>query len=74
VNAEAQVIGMNTAVASSSSGNAPAQNIGFAIPIASITPQLAGLQQGGTGGTNGGVVPGSTARGRTPTSARSSPR
>ena len=63
VNAEAQVIGMNTAVASSSSGNAPAQNIGFAIPIASITPQLAGLQQGGTGGTNGGVVPGSTGPG-----------
>jgi S1-C subfamily serine protease len=50
VNAQAQVIAMNTAVASSSSGNAPAQNIGFAIPIDLIKPRLAELRQGGPGG------------------------
>lgn len=50
VNAQAQVIGMNTAVASSSSGNAPAQNIGFAIGIDSVKPRLNELRQGGPGG------------------------
>ncbi len=50
VNDQAQVIAMNTAVASSSSGNAPAQNIGFAIPIDLIKPRLAELRQGGPGG------------------------
>ena len=58
VNAQAQVIGMNTAVATSSQGNAPAQNVGFAIAVNAIKPQLTGLLQGGTGGTNGGVAPG----------------
>lgn len=51
VNSQAQVIGMNTAVASSSSGNAPTQNIGFAIPVNSVKPMLAQLRQGGTGGS-----------------------
>ena len=50
VDAQGQVIGMNTAVASSSSGNAPAQNIGFAIAIDSVKPRLAELRQGGPGG------------------------
>jgi S1-C subfamily serine protease len=50
VNAQAQVIGINTAVAASSQGNAPTQNIGFAIAINSVKPQLASLRQGGTGG------------------------
>jgi S1-C subfamily serine protease len=50
VNAQAQVIGINTAVAASSQGNAPTQNIGFAIAIDSVKPQLASLRQGGTGG------------------------
>jgi len=50
VNAQAKVIGMNTAVASSSSGNAPAQNIGFAIPIDLVKPRLAELRRGGPGG------------------------
>jgi S1-C subfamily serine protease len=50
VNAQAQVIGMNTAVASSTTGNAPTQNIGFAITVDSVKPQLASLRQGGTGG------------------------
>jgi S1-C subfamily serine protease len=39
---------MNTAVAQSSAGNAPAQNIGFAIAIDSIKARLAGLRAGGT--------------------------
>ncbi len=56
VNAQAQVIGINTAVAASSQGNAPTQNIGFAIAINSVKPQLASLRQGGTGGT-GTTVP-----------------
>ena len=41
VDSAGQVIGMNTAVAESSAGNAPAQNIGFAIPIDVIKPLLA---------------------------------
>ena len=49
---------MNTAVAESSAGNAPAQNIGFAIPMDAIKPLLAGLRTGGTGGTSGGVATG----------------
>jgi S1-C subfamily serine protease len=51
VNAEAQVVGMNTAVASSSTGNAPTENIGFAITVDSVKPRLARLRQGGGGGT-----------------------
>ncbi|HEY7915937.1 MAG TPA: trypsin-like peptidase domain-containing protein [Acidimicrobiales bacterium] len=53
VNAQAQVVGMNTAVASSSTGNAPTQNIGFAITVDSVKPRLAELRLGGTGGTSG---------------------
>ncbi len=56
VDSRARVIGMNTAVATSSTGNAPAQNIGFAIAIDSIKPQLAALGQGGTGGPTSGVT------------------
>ena len=41
VNGQGQVIGMNTAVASSTTGNAPTQNIGFAIAVDSIKPRLA---------------------------------
>ncbi len=46
VNAQAQVIGMNTAVAQSSGGNAPAQNVGFAIAINNIKPRLGQLRSG----------------------------
>jgi S1-C subfamily serine protease len=55
VNSHGDVIGMNTAVAQSSAGNAPAQNIGFAIAIDSIKAQLDVLRNGGTGrpGTSG---------------------
>jgi S1-C subfamily serine protease len=56
VNTQAQVIGMNTAVASSSVGNAPTQNIGFAITVDSVKPLLAQLRQGGTGGA-GSIQP-----------------
>jgi S1-C subfamily serine protease len=61
VNAQAQVVGMNTAVASSSTGNAPTQNIGFAITVDSVKPRLAQLRLGGTGGggTSGTVPPAS---------------
>ena len=50
VNSQAQVVGMNTAVASSTTGNAPTENIGFAITVDSVKPLLAQLRQGGTGG------------------------
>jgi S1-C subfamily serine protease len=50
VDSQAQVVGMNTAVASSSSGNAPTENIGFAITVDSVKPLLPRLRQGGTGG------------------------
>jgi len=56
VNSQAQVVGMNTAVASSSSGNAPTQNIGFAITVNSVKPLLAQLRQGGSGGTGGSTA------------------
>ncbi len=48
VDSAGQVIGMNTAAATSSAGNAPAQNIGFAIPVDSIKTLLPGLRKGGT--------------------------
>jgi serine protease Do len=47
---------MNTAVASSSSGNAPTQNIGFAITVNSVKPLLAQLREGGTGGAGGSTA------------------
>ena len=51
VNSTGQVIGMNTAVAESTQGNAPAQNIGFAIATDTIKPLLAQLRAGGTAGS-----------------------
>jgi S1-C subfamily serine protease len=53
VDSLARVVGMNTAVAESSQGNAPAQGIGFAIAIDTIKPVLARLRAGGTGGSSG---------------------
>ena len=41
---------MNTAVASSTTGNAPTENIGFAITVDSVKPLLPQLRKGGTGG------------------------
>jgi S1-C subfamily serine protease len=43
VDSSARVIGMNTAVAESSAGNAPAQNIGFAIGVDAIRPIVSRL-------------------------------
>jgi S1-C subfamily serine protease len=43
VDAQAQVIGMNTAVATSPQGNAPAQDVGFAISVDSIKPAIAAI-------------------------------
>ncbi len=48
VDSAGQVIGMDTAVASSSAGNAPAQNIGFAIPSDRIISLLPQLRKGGS--------------------------
>jgi S1-C subfamily serine protease len=42
---------MNTAAATTTSGDAPTQNIGFAIPIANIRSLISGLRKGGTVGT-----------------------
>ena len=52
VDSAGQVVGMNTAVASSSTGNAPAQNIGFAIPSSTIQGLLGTLRSGGTAGAS----------------------
>jgi S1-C subfamily serine protease len=46
VDAAAEVIGMNTVVAESAPGNAPAQNVGFAIPVDELKPVLARLERG----------------------------
>ena len=48
IDSAGQVIGMNTAVASSTGPNAPAQNIGFAIPSDKIESLLPLLRRGGT--------------------------
>ncbi len=58
--ADGDVIGMNTAVASSSAGNAPAQNVGFAITINSIKPEISYLAKGGSSGTPSTSVPSSS--------------
>ena len=41
VNSSGQVVAMNTAVATSSGGNAPAQNVGFAIAVDEIRTVVA---------------------------------
>ncbi len=51
VDSAGRVIGMNTAAAASTAGDAPTQNIGFAIPVAKIRPLIPGLRKGGTVGT-----------------------
>ncbi|MHB8330188.1 MAG: S1C family serine protease, partial [Acidimicrobiales bacterium] len=50
VDSAGHVIAMNTAVAASSGNNAPAENIGFAIPSATIQSLLGKLRAGGTSG------------------------
>ncbi len=56
VNSAGQVIGMNTAAATSTSGNAPTQNIGFAIPITRLRELVPGLRTGGTVGKPGAFL------------------
>jgi len=51
-----QVIGMNTAVAGTSSDGATSQNIGFAIPVAAVESLLPELQKGGQSGNGGGYL------------------
>ena len=52
VDSAGQVVGMSTAVASSSTGNAPAQNIGFAITSSTVQGLLGSLRSGGTVGVS----------------------
>ncbi len=52
VDSSGDVVGMNTAVASSSGDNASAQNIGFAIPESSLQTLIPQLRQGGVHGSN----------------------
>ncbi|HXW33839.1 MAG TPA: trypsin-like peptidase domain-containing protein [Acidimicrobiales bacterium] len=52
VDSSGDVIGMNTAVASSSGNNASAQNIGFAIPESNLEALLPQLRKGGVHGSN----------------------
>jgi S1-C subfamily serine protease len=56
IDTSAQVIGMNTAVAGTSSDGTSSQNIGFAIPIAQVESLLPQLQKGGQSGNGGGYL------------------
>ncbi len=56
VDSAGQVIAINTAVASSTGTNAPAQNIGFAIPSSTIEGLLPTLRTGGTAGAAGAYL------------------
>jgi S1-C subfamily serine protease len=51
-----QVIGMNTAVAGSSSDGTNSQNIGFAIPVAQVAATLPELEKGGQASNGGGYL------------------
>jgi putative serine protease PepD len=51
-----QVIGMNTAVAGTTSDGTNSQNIGFAIPTAQVAATLPELQKGGQAGNGGGYL------------------
>jgi putative serine protease PepD len=56
IDTSGQVIGMNTAVAGTSSDGTSSQNIGFAIPAASVEALIAQLQKGGQSGNGGGYL------------------
>ena len=51
-----QVIGMNTAVAGTSSDGTGAQNIGFAIPISQVESLISELEKGGPAASTGGYL------------------
>jgi S1-C subfamily serine protease len=56
IDTSGQVIGMNTAVAGSTSDGSSAQNIGFAIPSAKIESLLPELEKGGVAANGGGYL------------------
>jgi len=56
IDTAAEVIGMNTAVAGTTTEGTSSQNIGFAIPAATIESLLPELQQGGQIGTGSGYL------------------
>ncbi len=56
IDTSGQVIGMNTAVAGTSSDGTSSQNIGFAIPAASVESLISELQKGGQAGNGGGYL------------------
>jgi S1-C subfamily serine protease len=56
IDTSGQVIGMNTAVAGTSSDGTSSQNIGFAIPAASVEALIAELEKGGQSGNGGGYL------------------
>jgi putative serine protease PepD len=56
IDTSGQVIGMNTAVAGTSSDGTSSQNIGFAIPAASVEALISQLQKGGQSGNGGGYL------------------
>jgi S1-C subfamily serine protease len=56
IDTSGQVIGMNTAVAGTSSDGTSSQNIGFAIPTASVEALIPELQKGGQAGNGGGYL------------------
>jgi S1-C subfamily serine protease len=51
-----QVIGMNTAVAGTTGDGTSSQNIGFAIPAASVESLISELEKGGQSGNSGGYL------------------
>ncbi len=56
IDTSGQVIGMNTAVAGTTSDGTSSQNIGFAIPTAQVEALLPQLQKGGQTGNGGGYL------------------
>src|SRR6202042_832591 len=56
IDTSGQVIGMNTAVAGTSSDGTSSQNIGFAIPAASVEALISQLAKGGQSGNGGGYL------------------
>ena len=56
IDTSGQVIGMNTAVAGTSSDGTSSQNIGFAIPAASVESLIPELEKGGQSGNGGGYL------------------
>ncbi len=56
IDTSGQVIGMNTAVAGTTSDGTSSQNIGFAIPAASVESLISQLEKGGQSGNGGGYL------------------